>query len=503
MSNNTRQSEEPVSEKQRFLILDALRGFALLGIALANFPEFALWTFLSNTEQQEMATGGIDEVVRFFHYMLIDGKFYTIFSLLFGVGFGLFLSRHSVSRFLRRMLILALIGACHLMFIWSGDILLLYAVGGMLLPLFIRLKDKALLIIALFLILLPVGLDALTEFAGIDFAGPFYDAWWREAHAQGITAVNFATWLRDAHSYSQMFAFLLQGAFERMWEFVSGHRLPRVVGFFLIGYFAGRHKVYADLKSYFTERYLDISLWFSIPWSILYGLSATGILSLGLTVHSALYTISILSMSSTYIIGFCVAYQHTPSNYIFFPRMAAMGRMALSNYIGQSLIGIILFYGLGFGLGASLGLVFIILITLVVFLLQTFLSALWLKHFQFGPLEWLWRVLTYGHALPIRRITPIILLMALLLTSCGQKQRQGLYYGNYGYGYGDHETVDSVVEQKPIQKPKKALDDNYSPVPSSYESESNEEEIPGEFGDNHGLIDDEGYLQGPDIGYDE
>ena len=93
--------------------------------------------------------------------------------------------------------------------------------------------------------------------------------------------------------------------------------------------------------------------------------------------------------------------------------------------------------------------------------------------------------------------------MALLLTSCGQKQRQGLYYGNYGYGYGDHETVDSVVEQKPIQKPKKALDDNYSPVPSSYESESNEEEIPGEFGDNHGLIDDEGYLQGPDIGYDE
>ena len=89
-------SEGPISEKQRYLILDALRGFELMGIALANFPEFALWTFLSPSEQSEMATGGIDEVLRFFLYMLIDGKFYTIFSLLFGVGFSLFLQRHSV-----------------------------------------------------------------------------------------------------------------------------------------------------------------------------------------------------------------------------------------------------------------------------------------------------------------------------------------------------------------------------------------------------------------------
>lgn len=395
--------EGPISEKQRFLILDALRGFALMGIALANYPEFALWTFLSPTEQTDMATGGIDAVLRFFHYMLVDGKFYTIFSLLFGVGFAIFLSRHSVSRFLRRMLILAVIGAFHLMFIWSGDILLLYAVGGMLLPLFIRLKDKALLIIAAILILLPIILDALTEFAGIDFARPFYDTWWRVAHAQGITEANFATWLRDATSYSQMFAFLLQGACERMWEFVSGHRFFRVLGFFLIGYVAGKHKAYVYLQKYFTERNLDISLWFSIPWSILYALSATDTLSLGLTFQSVLYTASVVSMSATYIIGFCLAYQHTPSKYTFFTRMAFTGRMALSNYIGQSLIGIILFYGLGFGLGTSLGHVFITVIALAVFVLQTLLSALWLKYFQFGPLEWLWRLLIYGHYFPIRR----------------------------------------------------------------------------------------------------
>ena len=130
------------------MILDALRGLALLGIALANFPEFALWTFLSADEQQAMATAGIDSVVRYLQYMLVDGKFYSIFSLLFGVGFSLILSRHPVSLFLRRMLILVVIGFCHLMFIWSGDILLLYACGGLLLPLFIRLKDRTLLTVA-------------------------------------------------------------------------------------------------------------------------------------------------------------------------------------------------------------------------------------------------------------------------------------------------------------------------------------------------------------------
>ena len=143
----------PTTAKERHVVLDALRGLALLGIALANFPEFALWTFLSADEQSAMPTAGVDRIVRFLQYMLVDGKFYTIFSLLFGVGFALILSRHHVSLFVRRMAILIVIGACHLMFIWSGDILLLYAIGGLLLPLFLRLKDKLLLMLAACLIL--------------------------------------------------------------------------------------------------------------------------------------------------------------------------------------------------------------------------------------------------------------------------------------------------------------------------------------------------------------
>ena len=87
----------------------------------------------------------------------------------------------------------------------------------------------------------------------------------------------------------------------------------------------------------------------------------------------------------------CLLFNHSAS----FTFLAYTGRMALTNYISQSLIGILLFYGIGFGMGTSFGLVYVELIALAVFF-QTFLSGLWLRYFRFGPLEWLWRMLTYG-----------------------------------------------------------------------------------------------------------
>lgn len=103
--------------------------------------------------------------------------------------------------------------------------------------------------------------------------------------------------------------------------------------------------------------------------------------------------------------------------------------------------------------------------------------------------------------------TSIIILLVLMLLSCGNKQRQGLYYGNYGYGYGDKATQDTLVEDQELpindRKAKAPVDNSFSPVPSNYSSDTNDEAVPGEFGDNHGLIDDEGYLQGGDIGYGE
>ena len=407
MNKLAQNQQGPTTAKERHVILDALRGLALLGIALANFPEFALWTFLSADEQQAMTTADIDGVVRYMQYLLVDGKFYTIFSLLFGVGFSLILSRHPVSLFMRRMLLLAVIGFCHLMFIWSGDILLLYACGGLLLPLFIRLKDKALLAVAVVLIVLPVGLDALTEFGGIDFARPFYDAWWAEASRQGITEENFATWLRDADSYPKMFAFLCQGACERMWEFVEGHRLPKVVGLFMLGYLIGKHRLYARFEELPLRKVCFVAFAVGVPMSILYAWSATHGHPWGQTVHSLLYAASVIPMAAGYVMAMCLWYQNCqlstrPKDACYqrdariFNWLAAPGRMALSNYISQSLVGVLLFYGLGFGLGCSFGLVYVELTAFAVFVLQIVICKWWFRHFRFGPLEWVWRMLTYG-----------------------------------------------------------------------------------------------------------
>ena len=373
-----------------------------MGIALANFPEFGLWTFLSSAEQAVMSTADIDETVRFLQYLLVDGKYYTIFSLLFGIGFSLILARHGRRLFIRRMLILVGIGFLHLMFIWSGDILLLYAVGGLLLTLFVGLKDSALIVIALSLILIPVGLDALTEFWGVDFAGPFYQQWWRVAEQQGINGENFASWLRDADNYKEMFAFLQQGACERMWEFVEGHRLPKVVGLFILGYLVGRHRLYARLQELPLKRIFWPLLLTALPLSLLYAWSATNGHPWGRTIHSLLYAVSVIPLAAVYIIGISLIYLRHPDAAAF-RWLAAPGRMALTNYIAQSLIGVLLFYGIGFGLGTSFGLIHIELTALTVFFIQILLSRLWFRFFRFGPLEWLWRLLTYGRYFPIRK----------------------------------------------------------------------------------------------------
>lgn len=169
----------PVEVKQRHVILDALRGFALLGICMANYPEFSLYSFLESAPKSMFPTAGIDTVMQWILYILIDGKFYTIFSLLFGIGFSIILENNrkrganGILIFYRRMFFLLLIGFAHLILIWSGDILMLYAAVGMTLPLFLRCKDKTLLLWALIFLAVPVIIDYVCQFTGVQCT-PFH-----------------------------------------------------------------------------------------------------------------------------------------------------------------------------------------------------------------------------------------------------------------------------------------------------------------------------------------
>ncbi len=398
----------PASPSERYVIVDALRGFALLGIVMANYPEFSLYTFFDSETKEAFATHSCDRVVNFLQYLLVDGKFYTIFSLLFGLGFSIILSNaerrggDGLRVFYRRMGTLAAVGLLHLMLLWSGDILLLYALLGFLLPAFRRASDRRLLAWAAALLLVPVMLDFFQEVSGVSLSAFAVRAqsYWCERY--GITDENFARWLRDATCYADVFHFLIQGALVRVQEFVDGHRYFRVFALFLLGYYIGRKQVYARLGEYkeTLRKLFRYGLLVGAPVSILYAWSSTHSHAWGLTVHSLLFLTGVFPLSFAYVSGMCLLYLRKP-RWHGFACLSAPGRMALSNYIGQSAVGMFLFYGIGLGFGASIGLTPTEGIAIAVFVLQMLFSSVWLSAFRFGPLEWLWRMLTYGKYFPL------------------------------------------------------------------------------------------------------
>lgn len=404
-----RISGSPVEVSKRHIILDALRGFALLGICLANFPEFSLYTFLDNNTAAAMPTNTADQIVQYLLYIFIDGKFYTIFSLLFGIGFCIILDNNSrrgangIGIFYRRMSVLLLFGFAHLMLIWSGDILMLYAIVGMLLPLFIKLKDKTILLWASFFLFLPVVVDFICQFAKIDLSKHLYEWQWLLCDRYGITEENFAYWLRDAKTYDDVFKFLCMGAVERMQEFVKGTRYFKVLGLFLIGIYIGRNKIYARLSEFsaILKKICMLGIIFGLPLSGLYAWSAMNAKPFGLGMHSLFYFLSVYLTSFGYIALFCILYNRTKEMQ-FWKIMSYPGRMALTNYILQSAAGIFIFYGVGAGLGAETGLIYADLIAAGVFILEIMFSAMWLSYFRYGPLEAIWRLLTYGKTFKIR-----------------------------------------------------------------------------------------------------
>ena len=399
----------PVKTSERFIILDALRGFALLGICMANFPEFSLYTFLSPEAAASMSTAVQDKITRYLLYIFVDGKFYTLFSLLFGIGFSIIIrnaERKGVNGFrifYRRMGMLMLFGLLHLMFIWSGDILLLYALLGMLLPFFRQVPDKKLLGWALFFLILPIGVDLVCEITRTNLALPFIRLQETYCAEYGINGTNFAYWLHDAEDYGTVFQFLVQGACVRMQEFIIGNRYFKVLGLFLVGFYIGRNRIYADLegRKNLLVKVCRLGLIIGLPCSLLYAWSSMGGHPLSDTLHSLFYFISVYPLGFAYAAGLCLLYLRVKSLSIW-KWLAAPGRIALTNYIGQSVIGMFLFYGIGLGWGSTIGLLQTEVIVLAVFLFQMLFSRLWLSGFKFGPLEWIWRMLTYGKWLAIR-----------------------------------------------------------------------------------------------------
>lgn len=389
--------------KRRHIILDALRGLALLGICLANFPEFSLYTFLPERMITVMPTAEVDTVISYLQYIFIDGKFYTIFSFLFGIGFSIILSnaeknnKNGIKIFYRRLSVLFLIGLFHLVCLWAGDILALYAFAGFFLPLFIKVSDKKLITLAIVLLFIPIAMDAGTEFLGWNLAAPAIAATGYFHKQFGITDYNFPIWLVENETYIDVLKFNLAGSFIRLQEFIDGNRRFKVLGLFLLGLYIGRKGIYANMEENrnLLKRAIKYGFIIGFPTTLLYTWSAMNGKPFGLTIHSTIYTFSVVPFAFFYISALCLWYLNNTERKIF-KVLAAPGRMALTNYLMQSVFGIIIFYGIGFQLGAKTGLIYVELIAAAVFCTQILYSHLWLFYNKFGPLEWCWRMLTYG-----------------------------------------------------------------------------------------------------------
>jgi uncharacterized protein len=405
----------PVADDERAHVLDALRAFALLGICLANSAVLSLFVFQRPETMQAMPTASTDKILGFLHFALIEGKFYTIFSLLFGIGFSIILVRNEragknpLPIFYRRLIVLALFGLAHLLLLWEGDILLLYALLGMLLPFFRKCSDRTLVILAGVLIISPLLFDMVKVLSHnkYNLANPFTRLAMASDDRVGITQENFPTYVVTHRSFSDLLHWNQSGFFWRWQMLFDTNRLPKVLGIFLIGLYVGRNQIFRQLeeRKEWLKKVCRWSFAIGLPASIPFAYFEVrgGHLPDPSGLWTTLfYALSVVQLGFAYASGFALLWLKASWKKVL-ALIAPAGRMALTNYITQTMFGIALYYGIGLGFGGKVGPTYFFPIAIVFWMIQIVWSRAWLSVFRFGPLEWIWRMLTYGKYLPIRK----------------------------------------------------------------------------------------------------
>lgn len=394
----------PAPITERIHALDVLRGIAVGGILLANVLVF-FGLFVGSPEQAAaLSTARWDEIAVFFDKVFVDGKFYSIFSLLFGIGFGLQLARGgeaAVPRFKRRLRILLAIGAVHAFLLWFGDILMLYALLGFFMPWFARKSDRELLRWVVILLAIPtalyiVALGALPLFSsggdGATNGGPpaalfpIFEALGRG----GVKDAIVGNLVFVAARWADLFVTV---------------RFPKVLGMFVLGLWVVRSGL---LQSPAAHRSTFVR-WSLLGWAV--GLPANVIATLAL--HRWPYIppspggLLGVVMQAIGIPMLALGYAATVALLVIDGRrllnvFAPVGRMALTNYLMHSVICVVLSYGFGFGLWWRIGAAQALGIAVIIIALQIPLSAWWLSRYHYGPVEWIWRRLTYRQPLALR-----------------------------------------------------------------------------------------------------
>lgn len=388
----------PVSAEERSQWLDALRGFALLGILLTNVQVFSGYVFRSAlSDPPALVAAALDPALSLLAHALIDGKFYCLFSFLFGLGIALQMRQAeakgatAIPMLRRRLGWLLLFGFAHGVLIWGGDILTVYAVFGFALLWFRNLSQRALLIAALFFLALPVL--AYLAMHAVQMGDPLAGdpATPPSQGLVGKLARAMAT--GDYADVVQSNAVFYAGGWIRRAVRLA---LPRIFGMFLLGVWAARIGLPAlrDAQRPLLRRWLLWGLLLGLPLN--FGFAVIG-------ANNALFPtggkgLLAILLASAGMPLLCVGYVAVFALYWRLRAdslLVAAGRTAFSHYLGQSVVCVALFYGIGLGLFGSVSYGVALLLAVAVFVALAWCGRRWLRRHPQGPMEALWRRLSY------------------------------------------------------------------------------------------------------------
>ncbi|MEC7583589.1 MAG: DUF418 domain-containing protein [Planctomycetota bacterium] len=402
----------PAQSSDRIVSLDVLRGVAVLGILVMNIQAYSMpiAAYMNPTAYGDLT--GINWWVWCVGHVIADQKFISIFSMLFGAGIYLFAERafartgRSAGLHYRRTFWLLLIGLVHAHVLWFGDILVPYALCACIIYPLRNMKPRAMLILAMVLLAIPAGLGVM-----FGMTIPYWEAAdvaaLQEDWAPPAAAIdsNLATYRgsfleqfpkrSEAATGMETFVFLLNFC----WQ---------VSGMMLLGILLYRSgALLASKSATFYRRMFTLGMAIGLPLTLfgIYENSAAGYaVEYSFFLGSQWNYGSSIALALAYVALVMLLVQSGAIR-SFQQRLAALGQMAFTNYLMQTALCTTLFYGQFFGLGyyGSFERWQQALVVIAVWILQLWYSPLWLARFRFGPMEWLWRSLTYWQRQPMRR----------------------------------------------------------------------------------------------------
>lgn len=396
------------SLRGRIDTIDVLRGFALAGILYAHMIIWYTGAALP-TDVYTRYNSTADGIALGIFGALVFGKFFSVFSFLFGLSFFLhFQKKRSTPNYLSvyvwRLFLLFLMGLVHHIF-WRGDILAIYAILGGILILFRHLSLKLILFLALLLIInLPTHVNDAFQKGTADTHVQFPMAEEAERYYSLVQNADLLIVVKDNwRSWPAKMKYQLE----------SG-RLSMTFGYFLLGLYAGRTRIFSAIEKNIsklrswnkaTEKAVLFLLFLGFLMYQFNLVTLPGIKVIPELQWSASFLFSIYNACLTifYITGIALLFRSGFFKWILRP-LAAMGRMALTNYLLQTVFGLVLFYHFGLALFDKTTPAMNVGLGLLVFFVQLKFSQWWLKYFKQGPVEWLWKGLTFFKFAPNRKI---------------------------------------------------------------------------------------------------